>query len=239
MKLTFSLFVFIFILILIPGESPAQEPDLTPFLKKIEAGEKEEVAKSLPLLKQQFPKSSSIIYLDALLTEDGEKAVQLYISIVEKFPRSTYADDATYRLFTFYNATEKFDQAELYKNRLRKEYPESPYNNLTEKVVFTETSKVKVNTVENKTPTKLEDEADKHYKFTVQAGAFTRKENALKLKADFDKAGYTSQIIEKSVGGSLFHVINVGKFTSEDEAKSFLNVINTKYKLQGWVIKQD
>ncbi len=238
MKLDSSFFILIFILI--SSLSLAQEPDITPHLKKIEAGEKESVLKLLPSIKQQYPKSPSVIYLDALLTEDGEKAVQLYKSLTEKFPKSIYADDAIFRMFTFYYATEKLDQAELCKNRLKKEYSESPYNKLTEKVVFSEVPNVKVTTVENKSSPKVEETADtKHYKFTVQAGAFTRKENALKLKADFDKAGYTSQIIEKSVGGSLFHVLNVGKFTSEDEAKSFLTVINTKFKLQGWVIKQD
>jgi hypothetical protein len=238
MKLTSSFLIFIFILI--SRAAFPQEPDITPYLKKIEAGKMDEVLKSLPSLKQQYPKSSSVIYLEALLTEDGEEAVRLYKSLVDKFPKSTYADDAVYRIFAYYYATDKNNQVEIYKNRLRKEYPESPYNKLTEKVVFTDASKVNVKTVENKTAPKLEEKTNtKDYKFTIQAGAFTRKENALKLKADFDKAGYTSQIIEKSVGGSLFHVVNVGKFTTEEEAKSFLNLINSKFKLQGWVIKQD
>ena len=174
MKLDSSFFILIFILI--SSLSLAQEPDITPHLKKIEAGEKESVLKLLPSIKQQYPKSPSVIYLDALLTEDGEKAVQLYQSLTEKFPKSIYADDAVFRMFTFYYATEKFDLAEHYKIRLKKEYQESPYNKLTEKVVFSEVPNVKVTTVENKSSPKVEATADtKHYKFTVQAGAFTRK----------------------------------------------------------------
>ena len=80
---------------------------------------------------------------------------------------------------------------------------------------------------------------DKAKKYTVQAGAFTRKENAIKLKNDFDKAGYSSQVIEKSVGGSLFHIVYVGKFKTNEEAKSFLSIINSKFNLQGWVVKLD
>ena len=125
-------------------------------------------------------------------------------------------------------------------NRLKTEYPESPYLKLSEKVTFSEKSVTKVVNEEPVPYPKVKEKAgDKDYKFTVQAGAFTRKENALKLKADFDKAGYSSQVSDKSVGGSLFHVVYVGKFTTDEEAKSFLSMINSKYKLQGWVVKLD
>jgi len=217
-----------------------QDLDITPQLKKVESGEREEVIKTLSSLKQQYPKSSSVIYLEALLTEDGEKAFQIYKSLVDKFPKSRYADDAVYRMFAYFYATDKHDKTEFYKNRLKTDYPESPYNKLTEKVVFTDVSKVKVKTEESKTVPKIEEKTnEKPYKFSVQAGAFTRKENAIKLKTDLDKAGYTSSIIEKSVGGSIFHVVYAGKFTSDEEAKSFLNLINVKFKLQGWVVKLD
>ena len=232
-----SLFILIFILISV---STAQELDITPQLKKIEAGDKDEVQKTIPSLKKNYPNSSSVIYLDALLTEDGEKAFQLYKSVVDKFPKSKYADDAIYRMFAYSYAIDELEKAETYRTRLNKDYPESPYNKLTEKVVFTNVSKVKVKTEENKPIQKNEEKTNlKNYKFTVQAGAFTRKDNALKLKADLDKAGYTSNIIEKSIGGSLFHVVYVGKFTTDEEAKSFLTLINSKFKLQGWVVKLD
>jgi len=122
--------------------------------------------------------------------------------------------------------------------KLKKEYPESPYIKLTEKVVFSTGSTTTVKPLESKTEPKVNEKTNQaDYKYTIQAGAFTRKENALKLKSDLDKAGYNSQVIEKSVGGSLFHVVYVGKFTNDDDAKSFLDLINSKFKLQGWVVK--
>jgi len=82
----------------------------------------------------------------------------------------------------------KTDKAEFYLNRLKTEYPESPYLKVSEKVTFSEKSVTKVVNEEPKPNPKVTEKAvDKDYKFTVQAGAFTRKENALKLKTDLIK----------------------------------------------------
>lgn len=236
----FLIFIFIFIFILIPAATCfPQELDITAYLKKIEAGEKNEVVEKLPELKRLNSNNPSVIYLEGLLTEDGEKAFQIYNSLVEKYPRSKYADAAIYRIYSYFSAIDKMDKADFYLNRLKTEHPESPYIKLTEKITFTEKSKEIVKE-EDKSKQKSETVTKvKQYKFTIQAGAFSTKANALKLKTDFDKAGYTSQVIAKTVGGSLFHVVNVGRFATEDEAKSFLNVINSKFKLHGWVVKLD
>lgn len=239
MKSNYSIYFFAFILILSSNTFP-QDLDITTYLKKIEAGKKDEVTGKIQGLKQLYPNSPSLIYLEGLLTEDGEKAFQVYKSLVDKYPNSKYADDAIYRIYTYFSAIDKTDKAEFYLNRLNTEYPESPYINLTKRVTFADNTKPTVKTEEGKTATKIKEKTvDKDYKFTVQAGAFTRKANALKLKIDFDKAGYSSQVVEKTVGGSLFHVVNVGKFASEEEAKGFLGIINSKFKLQGWVVKSD
>jgi tetratricopeptide (TPR) repeat protein len=232
--------LFFLLLLLSPTNIFPQEPDITSYLIKIEAGEKEEVSKQVPLMKQKYPGSSSIIYLEALLTEDGEKAIEIYKSLVDKYPTSKYADDAMYRIYTYFYALDDMNKAEFYLNRLKNEYPESPYIKLTEKVTFGEKSSSSNAKKELKTyPTVRGRTLNKEAKFTVQAGAFTRKENALKLKSDFDKAGYTSEVLEKSVGGSLFHVVYVGKFVSDEEARSFLSIINSKFELHGWVVKID
>lgn len=245
MKLNFSIHLFSFFLLLIlfsilQSNIFPQEPDITSYLIKIEAGEKEEVGSQITALKQKYPGSSSVLYLEGLVTEDGEKAVKIYQTVVDKYPNSKYADDSMYRIYSYFIAIGKSDKAGFFLKRLKTEYPESPYIKLTEKNTFGEKSSSAIVTKELKTyPTVREKSLDKEPKFTVQAGAFTRKENGIKLKSDFDKAGYSSELSEKSVGGSLFHVVYVGKFATDEDARSFLNIINSKFKVQGWVVKLD
>ncbi len=232
-------YFFVIILIslsLFPTNIIPQELDITSFLKQIESGQKEQVASLIPGLKKNYPSSSALIYLEGLLTEDGEKACRIYQNLVDKYPNSKYADDAMYRIYSYFSAVDEPNKSEFFLKRLKNEYSQSPYLKLIDNVKFSAMNKISVKGKRTETSTK-EKVVSKAKKFTVQAGAFTRKENALKLKSDFDKAGYSSEVIEKSVGGSLFHVVNVGNFASDEEAKSFLNIINPKFKLQGWVVR--
>lgn len=241
MKINSSFILILdFLLIFISTQIYPQEIDITQYLKKIEAGQKEEVISLMPGLRQKYPQSASVIYLDGLLTEDGEKASKIYQTVIDKHPNSKYADDAMYRIYAYFKAIDESAKAELFLKRLKIEYPESPYIHLTQKVSFAEEDKVKQKNETQKKPPKLkESSVDGKAKFTIQAGAFARKENALSLKSDFDKAGYTAQVKEKSVGGSLFHVVFVGNFSTDEEAKSFLSMVNSKFKLQGWIVKLD
>ncbi len=75
------------------------------------------------------------------------------------------------------------------------------------------------------------------YKFTIQAGAFSNKENAESLQLKFEKSGIFSEIKDKLVAGTTFHVVYVGKFVTENDAESFLKTINDKFELSGRVIQ--
>lgn len=242
MNLNLTKLKFLFFLILYSALNySAQEIDITDWLKKIERGEKKEVIDQLQNLKQKYPNSSSVLYLTGLLTDDGNEAVKIFESIFKKFPKSNFADDAVYRIYRYYDAVDNSEMAQFYLTKLRNLYSGSPYLKLAEKenISFANKETSKLNTLNTgKTPSGIDGKAGtKEIKFTIQAGAFTRRENALKLKNDIEKSGYEAQLSEKFVGGALFHVVYIGKFNSENEAKKTLNLINAKFKLQGWVIE--
>jgi hypothetical protein len=56
------------------------------------------------------------------------------------------------------------------------------------------------------------------------------------LIKQFVNAGYSAEIKEKTVAGTIFQVVYVGKFTTEEEAKNFLQQINSQFNLDGRVI---
>lgn len=191
--------------------------DISDYLKKIETGKIEEVKEKLPELKAKYPHDPSVIFLEGILTENGKTSISIFSTVVNNYPQSRYADAAMYRIYSYYYALEMSPEAASWLGKLKKNYPSSPYIKIAEK------------------NNKISDQKIK-YKYTIQAGAFSNKENANALKKQFIDAGYSSEIKDKTVAGTIFQVVYVSKFTTEEEAKNFLQQINSQYNLDGRVI---
>jgi hypothetical protein len=206
--------------------------DISDYLKKIESGKVEEVKEKLPELKMKYPRDPSVLFLEGILTEDGKISVSIFSNVVSNYPQSRYADAAVFRIYSYYYALDKSQEASSWLDRLKKDYPTSPYIKIAEK----NNNLTQVNL--KKDDTKLVNNQDSKikYKYTIQAGAFSNKENANALKKQFIDAGYSSEIKEKTVAGALFQVVCVGKFMTEVEAKNFLKQINTQYNLDGRIV---
>jgi hypothetical protein len=215
------------ILFLLTINIAGQGIDISDYLKKIENGKLEEVKEKLPELKTKYPDDPSVLFLDGILTENGKISVSLFSTIVNNYPESKYADAAVFRIYSYYFAVEMFNEAATWLNRLIKDYPASPYIKLTEQNIPPGDQKNKNNI---KTDSQLK------YKYTIQAGAFSNRDNANLLKKQLTDAGYSAEIKEKTVAGTIFQVVYVGKFMTEQEAKSFLKQLNADYSLDGRVI---
>jgi hypothetical protein len=53
---------------------------------------------------------------------------------------------------------------------------------------------------------------------------------------EFEAASIFSRLGEKVVGGTTFHVVYAGKFEKYEDAESFLQFINTRYKINGSIV---
>ena len=215
----------------------AQDLNIVPYLQEIENGRADEVRNELIGLKEEYPGDPSVMFLEGVLTENGQKAVVIYQKVVDEYPDSKYADAALYRIYTYYYALGLYESAAEKLNKLIADYPKSPY------IKIAKQNQLPVNpeiTQEDETRipqrnSEYTNEAD--YKFTIQAGAFSNKENAESLQLKFEKSGIFSEIKDKLVAGTTFHVVYVGKFVTEEDAENFLSTINDKFELSGRVIQ--
>ena len=248
---TFLLFLFYSTIAFPQWESRySNELDITPYLQKLAAGQKTDVLVQVQDLKKKYPNDPSVKYLAGILEDDGNKAERIYESIIEHYPKSKYADAALFKVYSFYYSIGFYDKARSYYNKLKKDYPNSPYIKLAQKNIpkgndlLTElegksAKPVNGNNDNANNISNTANETKVDYKYKIQAGAFSKEENAVSLNKDFHDAGYDSDIIQKSVGGTIFHVVIVGKFKSDDEAQSFLQLINSKFNLDGRIIPFD
>ena len=88
-------------------------------------GDRETPVQALPQLRRENPNDSRVLYLEALLTEDGEQAVALYRRIARDYPSSTYADDALLKIGEYLYARGLYIQASIQLKKILIHYPRS------------------------------------------------------------------------------------------------------------------
>ena len=234
LKLNFFSSLVFLLLFFSSGKLYSQDVDIIPYLKAIENGNIGQAKEALVDLKEKNPDDPSVKFLDGVLKENGQEAVVIYQDIVDNYPKSKYADAALYRIFSYYYALGLYETAQEKLKQLKTSYPTSPYIQVADQNLSAlEKSEVKEqkNVVEEIKPKVEED-----YKFTIQAGAFTNLDNANKLIGEFESAGIYSNLGQKIVGGTTFHVVYAGKFEKYEDAENFLQVVNSRYKVNGSIV---
>ena len=172
-----SSFLLSFLLFsLITGFSYPQEIDIVPYLKKIEDGNKSSIIRILPGLLKKYPSDPSVLFLEGVLTENGEQASKVYKNILESYPGSRYADAAAYRLYNYYYTLGDFSKAGRFLNQLKAEYPQSPYISIANRNIPKMNSEIAVKKSEAKVIPEKNTKTEKsyeteEYKYTIQAGA--------------------------------------------------------------------
>lgn len=235
---SFLIFFFCFSCIVSVQSVFGQDVDIVPYLKQIENGEIAEVHVALTNLKKSDPENPSVLFLEGVLTENGQEAVMKYQYIVDTYPKSKYADAALYRIYSYYYALGLYETANEKLKKLTLDYPGSPYLKIAKQneLPGEEGLAGDESTEDQKQDrTQTETTNDTQYKFTIQAGAFTNLDNANALKSNFEKSGIYSEIRDKTVGGTIFHVVYAGKFLTTEEAENLLVIVNSKFNLTGIV----
>jgi cell division septation protein DedD len=236
LKLNLNFFPFLILLFVFCSHVKlySQEVDIVPYLKAIENGNVAEAKEALVDLKAKYPDDPSVMFLDGVLKENGQEAIIIYQDIVDNYPKSKYADAALYRIFSYYYALGLYESAREKLKQLKTSYPTSPYIQVAEQNL---SLLEKID--DQETVTKTEEPKPKTqeiYKYTIQAAAFTNLENANKLIGEFEGSGIYTQLADKVVAGTTFHVVYAGKFEKYEDAESFLQVVNSRYKVNGSIV---
>ena len=236
LKLNLNFFPFLILLFVFCSlvKLFSQEVVIVPYLKAIENGNIAEAKEALVDLKANYPDDPSVMFLDGVLKENGQEAIIIYQDIVDNYPKSKYADAALYRIFSYYYALGLYESAREKLKKLKTSYPTSPYIQVADQNL---SLLKKTDDQETVTQTEeIKNKTEENYKFTIQAGAFTNLENANKLVGEFEGSGIYTQLADKVVAGTTFHVVYAGKFEKYEDAESFLQVVNSRYRVNGSIV---
>ncbi len=198
------------------------ERKIIEYVRMVSKGQSIQVASKLPDLKRKIPRSAGLIYVEGLVATRGDEAIRCFSIIADSFPHSEWADDALARLFEYHQNSGKPNEAEENFERLRSEYPASPYlsTNYLRDIRFSD----------------YQPQQERGNDYAVQIGAFSIRENAEKLQQRFSSEGYNADVYENLLDGkNLLFLVWVGSFGNNEEAQRVQGEIKAKYNIDGLI----
>lgn len=216
-------------------------------------GDFDEARKLLPSILKANPDDASTLYYQGLLEKNGDKSLEYFEMLLEKHPKSDYADDALMQIGEYQYARGLYVSAERTLLLIPRQYPDSEHvkraiNLLMQSMLVTgksDTARMYLKIFEKRwgdlavdvefppvvssTTEKKSKKDRKKTLFTIQIGAFGSKDNAKKQREVFRGRGYDVKLGNKKVAGNTLHLVWVGKYFSYDEALDAARTLKAKF----------
>ncbi len=238
--------------LLIPYFLSAQNVDM--YLSLLHEGQTAGVKENLPELISKYPNDPGVLYLQALLTTDGMKSLEFYGTIIEKYPESKYAPDASVKIGEYFFARGLYSQAGRQLCQIPRRYPRYSDNQRVVDLMVSsfraigEVDSVRyyvgiyqsmfpnldvegygVSSKKNPSnPIQISPKTSEPKPYVVQIGAFGNEGNAKRMKLQISQIGYTVEISPVETNGRKLHAVRVVRFKNKSEAERVGNVIKKK-----------
>ncbi len=215
------------------------------YISLIDEGQINSVKEKLPELISKYPNSAGVIYLQALLTKDGMKSLDLYNLIIEKFPRSSFSDDASAKLGEYFYARGLYSQACKSLSQFPRKHPR--YHDMQkiidllvssfQAVGQNDSAKYYISIYQgmfpyldvekygfsssnlNKPNTQKEEKSNKRSPYVIQIGAFGSLKNANRLKLQANQIGYKVEIVKVETNDRTLNAVRVIRYNSKTSAE--------------------
>ena len=224
------------------------------YLSLIHDGQSEGVKENLPELISKYPNDPGVIYLQALLTTNGIKSLELYAKIIEKFPESKYSGSASVKIGEYLYARGLYSQAGMQLRLIPRKYPRIEnmqrvvdmivssflaigeddsvryylgiYRSMFPNLDF---DKFGIDSPLFKTKQNIVNKKNKEPKpYVIQIGAFGSIQNANRLKLQVSQIGHDVEIVPVQTNGKDLHAVRVIRFTSKSSAERIGSNIKKK-----------
>ncbi len=226
------------------------------YLSLIDEGKIEGVKENLPELFSKYPNDPGVLYIKALLTENGNESIEIYNKIIKNFPNTRYAPYSAMKIGEYFYALGLYTQAATLLKNIPIEYPRftdiervanmmvNSFNAIGEAdsaryyglIIRSMFPKVNINIDKQKTQSdRLAQVFDFNKKrpaslgpYVVQVGAFSTKENAKKLKMQVAQLGHDVSINDVESNGKTLYAVRVNRFKTKIRAEKIGKDIKTK-----------
>jgi len=233
----------------------AQNVDM--YISLIHEGQVDGVKESMQELVSKYPNDPEVLYLKGLLTSHGSKSLEIYNTILEKFPKSKYAGDAAVKIGEYFYARGLYSQAGKQLCNIPRNYPRfqdiqrvldlmvSSFEAIGEEdsakyyigiyqgmFPYLDIDKYGLSTNNKNMSQTLSQRNIKEPKpYVIQIGAFGNIKNAKRLKLQVSQIGYDVELTPIQTNGRGLHAVRVVRFKSKSSAERIGKVIKKKLGL--------
>ena len=239
------LFTFIVVSLL-----SSQNIDL--YLSLIDEGKTDGVRESLPELLSKYPNNPGVLYIKALLTEDGESAIKQYEYILKHYSNSKFAPKSAMRIGEYFYARGLYTQSATLLKNIPIKYPRyQQMQRLTDLMINSfnaigesDSAKYYALIIKSMFPsieTKIENKDNKLSQvfsfrkktenlgpYVVQIGAFSSKENAKRLKLQVSQLGHDVSINRVDSNGNTFYAVRINRYKTKRRAEEIGKDVKSK-----------
>tara|TARA_Y100001970_G_scaffold179863_1_gene218989 strand:+ start:1513 stop:2301 length:789 start_codon:yes stop_codon:yes gene_type:complete len=245
---------FLFLYFLFSSQFFGQNIDL--YLSLIDEGKTEGVIETLPELISKYPDNPGVIYIEALMTQDGKNSIEIYNDILKKYPNSKYAPYAAMKIGEYFYARGLYTQASKLLKNIPINYPRfadvqratnlminsfnaigeadsARYYGIVIKSMFPKID-IGIDNLDDKNkPLAQVFNFNKKIhaeigSYVVQVGAFSAKENAERLKLQVSQLGYKVSINNVESNGKVLYAVRVNRFKTKNRAEKIGKDIKSK-----------
>ena len=225
------------------------------YLSLIDEGKYEGVKENLKELISKYPNDPGVLYLKAILTQNGDNAIEQYKDLLKTFPDSKYAPLAAMKIGEYFYARGLYTQsANLLKN-IPIRYPRfNKMQRLTDLMINSFNAIGEADSARhyaliiNSMFPNVEADIDFTKKssepmaqvfgfnkkkpelgpYVIQVGAFSTKANAKRLKLQISQLGHDVSINDVDSNGKRLFAVRVNRFKSKKRADKVGQDIKSK-----------
>ena len=223
------------------------------YLSLINEGQISGVKEQLPELISKYPNNPDIMFLEGIMTADGNKSVEIYKKILTKFPNSRYASESAVKIGEYYYSLGLYSQAGKHLSKVPRVYPR--YSNIQRVMdlmvssflaigeedssnYYTSIYKSMFPTLDVNNFKESDKKLSKYVNnfqqksinrpYIIQVGAFSNIENADRMKLQISQIGYDVQISNVDTKGRKLYAVRVVRYETKFEAEKVGRLLKKK-----------
>ena len=229
------------------------------YMSLIHEGQVDGVKEQLPELISKYPNNPGVLYLQALMTTDGMKSLELYSNLLDKFPESKYSADAALKIGEYFYARGLYTQSAALLKNIPIKYPRfidieratslmvnsfnaigeadsARYYALIIKSMFPNIdADIDMAKEKNKPLAQVFNFKKKIINlgpYVIQVGAFGSKNTANRLKLQVNQLGHDVSINNVESNGKVLYAVRVNRYKSKKQAEIIGEDIKSKIGIE-------